>query len=198
MKHLGYRVVLIVSAILFFLLSAFSGPVQAACDSIPTGIGSVTGSNCTNAGRTDCRNVSASGLSYCCDSVNECPNDTLPPGTDTGANICNFAGDKRGECISTCMGDGKGVWSSIGCIPTEPSALIAKVITFGIGIAGGIAFLLILFGGFQILTSAGNPEQLNAGRELITSAISGLLLIVFSVFVLRIIGVDILGLPGFH
>jgi hypothetical protein len=86
----------------------------------------------------------------------------------------------------------------LGCIPTEPTALIAKVITFGIGMAGGIAFLLILFGGFQILTSAGNPEQLNAGRELITSAISGLLLIIFSVFVLRIIGVDILGLPGFQ
>ena len=65
------------------------------------------------------------------------------------------------------------------------------------GLAGGIAFLLILFGGFQILTSAGNPEKLNEGRELVSSAVAGLLLIIFSVFLLRLIGYDILRIPGF-
>lgn len=65
------------------------------------------------------------------------------------------------------------------------------------GIAGGIAFLLILFGGFQIITSAGNPEQLNAGKELISSAIAGLLLIIFSILLLKIIGFNILGIPDF-
>ncbi|MBI3956059.1 hypothetical protein HY339_02290 [Candidatus Gottesmanbacteria bacterium] len=74
---------------------------------------------------------------------------------------------------------------------------VTTLLNFGIGIAGGIAFLLIIFGGFQILTSAGNPERLNAGKELISSAITGLLMIVFSVFLLRIIGVDILGIPSF-
>ncbi len=89
------------------------------------------------------------------------------------------------------------VKTALGCIPTDPSAFIGFILTIGIGLAGGIAFLLILFGGFQILTSAGNPEQLNAGKELVSSAIAGLLLIIFSVFILRIIGVDILGIPGF-
>ncbi|MFC1647286.1 hypothetical protein ACFL1A_03300 [Patescibacteria group bacterium] len=92
------------------------------------------------------------------------------------------------------------VKSAIGCIPTDISGqggMISLLMTFGIGIAGGIALLLILMGGFQIMTSAGNPEQLNAGRELVGSAVTGLLLIVFSVFILRLIGVDILGIPGF-
>ncbi len=74
---------------------------------------------------------------------------------------------------------------------------VSKLVGITVGIAGGIAFLLILFGGFQILTSAGNPEQLNAGRELISSAVAGLLLIIFSIFLLRLIGYNILGIPGF-
>lgn len=95
-----------------------------------------------------------------------------------------------------CM-DGVSINTALGCIPTEPGALFGKFFSFGIGIAGGIAFLLILFGGFQILVSSGNPEQMAAGKELVSSAIAGLLLIIFSVFLLRVIGVDILGIPKF-
>lgn len=102
----------------------------------------------------------------------------------------------RANC-DKCFKQG-GSWTAIGCIPTNPSQFIAKILTIGIGLAGGIAFLLILFGGFQILTSTGNPEQLNAGRELVSSAIAGLLLIIFSVFILKVIGVNILGIPGFQ
>jgi hypothetical protein len=81
-------------------------------------------------------------------------------------------------------------------VPTDFTGLVSTLLKFGLGIAGGVAFLLILLGGFQILTSAGNPEQLEAGKELVTSAITGLLLIIFSTFILRLIGVDILGIPN--
>jgi uncharacterized protein (DUF2345 family) len=53
---------------------------------------------------------------------------------------------------------------------------------------------MILAAGFQILTSSGDPKKLSAGQELLTSAVSGLILIVFSIFALRLIGVNILGL----
>jgi len=65
-------------------------------------------------------------------------------------------------------------------------------------IAGGIAFLLIIFGGFQIILSGGNPDRVKAGKEMITAALGGLLLIIFSVFILRLVGYDILRLPGFN
>lgn len=71
------------------------------------------------------------------------------------------------------------------------------ILTYSIGIGGVVAFLLIVFGGFQIILSAGNPEKIKAGKEMITSAIAGLLLIIFSVFILRLIGYDILKIPGF-
>lgn len=87
----------------------------------------------------------------------------------------------------------KCVPTAIGCIDISgPSEFVDTVLKLAIGLAGGIAMLLIIFGGIQILTSAGNPEKVKAGKEMITSAIAGLLLIVFSVFILRIIGVEVL------
>ncbi len=55
----------------------------------------------------------------------------------------------------------------------------------------------MLFGAFQIMTSQGDPERLKAGKELIGSALAGLLMIIFSVFLLQLIGVQILQIPGF-
>ncbi len=95
------------------------------------------------------------------------------------------------------MGKGNYVWTAFGCLPTSTGEFLTPLLKFGSGIAGGIAFLLIIVGGFQMAMSAGNPEKLNEGKELITSAIVGLLFIIFSVFLLRLIGVDILGIPGF-
>lgn len=124
------------------------------------------------------------------------------PDAATLTNVCrtvSIDGGIRGQC-EDCFKQGK-TWTAIGCIGSSPSegpaGFIPQLIKLGASLAGGIAFLLILFGGFQIITSAGNPERLNAGRELITSAIAGLLLIIFSIFLLKVIGVDILGIPGF-
>lgn len=87
--------------------------------------------------------------------------------------------------------------TAIGCIPiTSETGFLAFFVTWAIGIAGGIAFLLIVYAGFQIMTSTGNPDRLKAGRELMTSAVAGLLMLIFSVFILRVVGVDILGIPG--
>lgn len=91
-----------------------------------------------------------------------------------------------------------GIETALGCIPTgNVNQFIAWFLKFAIGIGGGIAFLLMLIGVFQIITSAGDPERLKAGKELITSALIGLLMIIFSVFLLQLIGVQILQIPGF-
>ena len=63
-------------------------------------------------------------------------------------------------------------------------------------IAGGIALLLMIFGAFQIITSGGNPDKVKQGKAFITSAVSGLLFMIFSLFLLRFIGVNLLQLPG--
>lgn len=124
-------------------------------------------------------------------------------GVEPPTSVCEFVADptKKAQCVS-CFDPTPptppGSWTAIGCIQTDPAEFIKTLLGFGIGIAGGIAFLLILLGGFQILTSTGNPEQLSAGKELVSSAITGLLLIIFSIFLLRLIGFTILGIPGFR
>ncbi len=121
------------------------------------------------------------------------PQPTLPPGISPAPG----PGGRAAPTISfqgKCKED-EGE-TALGCIPTDPAAFVAWVLALAIKIGGGIAFLLMLAGGFTIMTSAGNPEQLNKGKSMITSAVSGLLFIIFSVLLLKIIGIDILGLPG--
>ncbi len=118
------------------------------------------------------------------------------PSTGTGA--CSFLKDGNQSLCKTCF-DGGGAWTAFGCVGKggNPSDFISNFLKLSISIGGGIAFLLILVSGFQTMTSTGNPEKLHAAKELLGGAISGLLLIIFSIFILKIIGVDILGIPGF-
>lgn len=97
---------------------------------------------------------------------------------------------------TACKG-GTGINTAIGCIPVDSSNnFVAWFLRWSIGIAGGIAFLMIVFASFQVMTASGDPQKLQGGRELLTAAISGLILIIFSIFLLRLIGVTILDIPG--
>lgn len=87
--------------------------------------------------------------------------------------------------------------TAIGCIHTKPAEFVKDFLRFIIGISGGLAFLMMLIGAFQMLSSAGNPDRLNAGKERLQSAIIGLLFVIFAVLLLQIIGIGILAIPGF-
>jgi len=98
----------------------------------------------------------------------------------------------HGSCGDTAID------SALGCIPYgEGNEFIGWLLKNIIFIATGVAFLLMAFGALQIITSAGNPDKIKAGQELITSAISGILFIILSVFLLRLVGVEIFKIPGF-
>ena len=87
--------------------------------------------------------------------------------------------------------------TAIGPINTNPSDFVRKLLAIILSLSGGIALLLIIFSGYKLMTSQGNPEKLQGARETLTSAIVGLLLIIFSLVIIELIGVDILHLPGF-
>jgi len=95
-----------------------------------------------------------------------------------------------------CLG-GKGFKTAIGCIPTQIGPFAQYIFNRAIPLAGSIALLLLLFGAFTLITSAGNPEKIKLGQQIITSAITGLLFIILAVFLLKLISEDVLNLPGF-
>ncbi len=93
---------------------------------------------------------------------------------------------------------GDGVWTAIGCINiSSENGIIQSLFRIGIGLGGAIALLCNIYGAFLFQTSRGNPEGIKKAQDLITSCITGLLLIIFSVFILRLIGYNILRIPGF-
>lgn len=120
-----------------------------------------------------------------------------PPPSGGGASGGGFGPVTPQNFVTNCLGGKQGINTAVGCIPIEDANSFAGwFLKWAIGIAGGIAFLMLIFSGFQIMTSSNNPQQLQTGRELLTAAVSGLILIVFSAFLLKLIGVDILGIPG--
>ncbi len=85
--------------------------------------------------------------------------------------------------------------TAIGCIPyQDPGVTVSSLLGLGAGIGGVVAIGLVALGAGKILTSAGEPEKLMEGREMITNALMGLAMIVLSVFILQFLGVDILGI----
>ncbi len=137
-----------------------------------------------------------------CENIRDIENDDeenpsyVPPNF---TDICEHAGDitKCTECLDgTTLGGPIGAHTALGCLPTDlPTFLRDYLFTAGLGVAGGIAFLLILWGGFTIIISQGDPQKIQQGREIIVSATVGLLFIIFAIVILNIIGKDILNLP---
>jgi hypothetical protein len=124
----------------------------------------------------------------------------IPPQVCTfgaGGNSCVTPAGASLPGAGGGTGGGSTVLTALGPIPTEPEELVKWIISKSIMLGAGIAFLLSLWGGVTIILAGGNPEKINEGKEIITSAVSGLLFIIFSVVLLRFIGVDILGIGGF-
>lgn len=99
--------------------------------------------------------------------------------------------------IDPTAGCGKGINTGLGCLPYETSGFTTSLLTFLAGVAGAISLVIMLVATFQIMTGGDNAEQVKKGKELFTGAITGLLFVVFSVTLLKIIAGGIIKLPGF-
>lgn len=110
--------------------------------------------------------------------------------------ICDQVRTSDVDTCRTCMFSG-GVWTAVGCIPTDPTRMIQVLMKIGLLIGGGVALLIILAGSFILSISQGDPKKTSEAKEMIASALIGLVFIIFSVSILQFIGLDLLQIPGF-
>ncbi len=123
--------------------------------------------------------------------------------TDVGEfELCKQIADadqkaKCDSCFERGEGSEGGIWTAVGCIKRDPKGIVQSVLQIGLGISGGVALLMILSAAFLFSTSQGDVKRTTEARELMSSAVIGLLFIIFSITILQFIGVTIFHIPGF-
>jgi hypothetical protein len=111
--------------------------------------------------------------------------------------LCNQIPDTtKKEACTSCIGI-NGIWTALGCIPRNPASAVGSLVTIGLNIAGGVALIMILAAGFMFTTSQGEPKRVGDAKDMMQSAVIGLLFIIFSITILQFIGSDLLKIPGF-
>lgn len=119
------------------------------------------------------------------------------PAFGVGVLCNNISTLKEQESCMKCAG-ANGIWTAFGCIEYSFGKFVQDVLFgFGLRFAMAITFFCIIYGALQLQLSRGDAARIKKAQELITSCISGLMLIIFSIFILRVIGVDLLRIPGF-
>ena len=83
---------------------------------------------------------------------------------------------------------GKGVASD-----TDLPSLLVRVINILLSIAGLVAVIFLIVGGFRYITAGGNEENAEAGKKTIINAIIGIVVIILSFVIVRVISNAVLG-----
>lgn len=89
-------------------------------------------------------------------------------------------------------------WTDLGCVHTDPVGFVGQFYGYGLSLIGGVSLLFILYAGYLIIFSQGNPETLQKGKRYLAYSIIGLALAIFGFVFVQTIAVDILHIPGFQ
>lgn len=124
---------------------------------------------------------------------------STPPEVGAGTPIPSTPPPPPPHCAPGAYIDGKctKVDTAIGPINTDGAGIIYSTFSVLLSLSGAVALLIIIYSGYLLITSSGKPEQVQKGREMLTSALVGLLFIIFSYIILEVLTYDILRIPGF-
>lgn len=89
----------------------------------------------------------------------------------------------------------KNLWAAELINPLDPSGtgdvtiatIIGRLISTVLGVTGSVALLMFVYGGFLWLISAGEPEKVKKGKEVMKWAVFGLVIIVLAYTIVRAI-----------
>lgn len=96
------------------------------------------------------------------------------------------------ECIDDCD---TCVYSSLGCVDTTLNGVITTVMRIGLGVLGAVGIFRIMQA--AMLRQSADPKDIQESWDIIMSVIMGAIVLVASSLILRVIGVNVLGILPF-
>lgn len=89
-----------------------------------------------------------------------------------------FIGGIFGACTSVFAADSISLPNPLGT--TDATGVVTKIINFIFVLATPIFALMVLWGGFNIMTSAGDPEKFKTGTNTIIYAAVGFIVVLLA------------------
>lgn len=212
-SQLASGILLLIFVFSFAAVSAPNASAASTCSNNASCRTSTAGREpvCKNPGKStskcvQCVRNSDCRTGYTCDTKQDICVDKNG-GTYTNEGVDKGTGKKGGftkavdnlSCKSSRGEPGVKVESLGGyCVPKDPAGFAREYYSIGLGLIGGLSLLFIMFGGYILLTSQGNPVRLQNGKTFIFYALFGLLLAIFGYIFIEVIAIDILRIPGFE
>jgi hypothetical protein len=113
-------------------------------------------------------------------------------GNPVSTKACLTAGTPGSEQYKACQKCTElgGIWIALGCFDPSPIGVITGIIRITFGIVGGVSLILIIRAGLMYMN--GNEGDIKKAREQLISIFQGLVIIIFSIVILRVLGINIL------
>ncbi len=140
-----------------------------------------------------------------CNACGYCLQKTPPDGVEKCME-CLYPGLALDDSLrvdpdtGTAPGAVKGrYYTQLGCVDTQPGALLNFFLSkLVFPITGILALLALIYGAYLLITSQDNPEQIQKGRLWIIGAIVGAVFVFSAVLLVQTVGKDILKIPGIN
>jgi len=197
-------------------VTEISGPASA----FSTVTGNTDNNYCCAPGDS---NISCQRRGWSCNSVAPCVNSSAPKGggntaecnvtcinstfsvlplrpcstqafIDGHRDLCNCEYDTTGANSLAAGVYNGNTYTAFGCIPQDIGNIMNFALSLAISIGVIASLIIIIAGGYIIMTNPGDAEQVGKGKKLISNAAVGLIVVIFCVIVLKILGIDILGI----
>lgn len=167
-----------------------------------TGCGTWQGAQCvTSDGRIVNGAITCStDSSQCCSAASLCPAEppgTSPPPAEPGGP---GPGDPPStDPIDIISGPKPEDFDKLNPLKTNnspyadqlssPGGVVSRIITFAFPLAGLLLFVMLVWGGFEMLSRGATQKSMDAGRQRVTAALIGFMLLFVSFWIMRIIEV---------
>jgi len=101
--------------------------------------------------------------------------------------IAASAQDAVQQGLNNVRSTGQFPITVLGQSGNSPIQVIGAVIRLMLWIAGVLAIVFVIIGGYQYMTSLGNDEKAAAGRKTLTYAIIGLVIIILAYVLVQLV-----------